>query len=206
MFEIQSRSRAFEVRRENGAALVIGLIFLVVLSLSLLMSFRGSILQERMAGGFRNESLAEAAAESALRAGENWVWDTIVANLGAPIGPGSASFVRGPASIDSQARLFRETVGWTNLGQAYADGVINTNADGQLANAPRFIIEALGEGARPGGGGASGLLVTHIGGYSGSGGGGGALGLVDYYRVTARGSGGTEGVVRVVESTYTVTR
>ena len=185
------------------------MIFLVVLSLGLVVSFRASVLQERMAGGFRNESLAEGSAESALRAGENWIWSYLLANGGAVPRAGERPFLRGPAAIDPAADLFRTTAGWLPDGEPYTDVTISTNIDGELAHRPRFQIEVIGAGSRDvGSGGAGGrTLVTHTGsGYAGGGGGGGSLGIVEYYRITARGAGGTEGVVRMVESTFTVTR
>lgn len=53
--------------RQQGAALIVGLIFLVALTLLGLASMQSTILQERMAGGSRDRSLAFQAAEAALR-------------------------------------------------------------------------------------------------------------------------------------------
>lgn len=203
-------------RYQAGAALAVGMILLIVLSLSLVVAFRASVLQERMAGGFRNESLSEAAAESALRAGEQWLWNWIVANPARPLRPGETAFVRGPATVDAAADAFRNNREWLADGAEYGDTSIVSSSYGELAHQPRFQIEVSGEETRINysstGGGAGVIsgasLVSHTGGgYAGSGGsGGGASGLVLYYRITARGAGGTEGVVRVLESTFTSTR
>ncbi|MEZ5441976.1 MAG: PilX N-terminal domain-containing pilus assembly protein [Lysobacterales bacterium] len=189
--------------RQQGAALAVGLIFLVVLTLSLLIAFRAAILQERMAGGFRNESLAESAGESALRAGENWIWDWIVDHRGAPLTAEEKYFVHNAEVMDKEARNFRSSPDLRPLADtlAFEDASIASTTHGSLAQMPIYMIEVLGAGARPGAAGsASGTPVSH------SGVGGGSIGEILYFRVTARGTGGTDGVVRTFESTFTATR
>lgn len=200
-------------RPQSGAALAIGLVFLVVLSLSLVMAFRASILQERMAGGLRNESLAEGAAESALRAGEEWLWGWVTANPNRMLLPGENDFVFSAESLNTYVEGFRADREWRAEGAEYGDESIADTEDGELAQQPRFIIEVMGEGeARPEGlgrggpAGVSGGLVTHTGGGGGGGYGSGSTDTVMYYRITARATGGTEGMVRVLESTFTTTR
>jgi type IV pilus assembly protein PilX len=55
---------------QKGMVLITGLIFMVVLTLIVLASMRGSILDEKMAGNTRSQNLAFQAAEAGLRAGE----------------------------------------------------------------------------------------------------------------------------------------
>lgn len=57
-------------RRQQGAALVVGLIILVVLTLIGVQAMRTNIVQERMAGNMRERNIAFQAAEAALRVGE----------------------------------------------------------------------------------------------------------------------------------------
>lgn len=54
-------------RKQQGATLIVGLIFLVALTLLGVMAMKSAVLQERMAGGSRDHSLAVHAAEAALR-------------------------------------------------------------------------------------------------------------------------------------------
>ena len=54
-------------RNQQGATLIVGLIFLVALTLLGVMAMKSTLLQERMAGGSRDHSLAFQAAEAALR-------------------------------------------------------------------------------------------------------------------------------------------
>lgn len=58
---------------QKGSALIIGLVFLLILTIVSLSSMRGTTLQERMAGNLRDRNLAFQAAESALRDGETFL-------------------------------------------------------------------------------------------------------------------------------------
>lgn len=57
-------------RQQRGVTLVVGLIFMVALTLLGVMAMKSTLLQERMAGGSRDRSLAFQAAEAALRDGK----------------------------------------------------------------------------------------------------------------------------------------
>ncbi len=57
-------------RQQSGAALVVSLIFLVILTLLGLTAMQTGILEERMAGNTRDRNLAFQAAEAAMRDAE----------------------------------------------------------------------------------------------------------------------------------------
>lgn len=59
--------------RQQGAALLLSLVFLVVLTLLGVSAMQGTLLQERMAGNFRASQAAMDAAEAALREGESYL-------------------------------------------------------------------------------------------------------------------------------------
>ncbi len=54
-------------RAQRGFSLIVGLIFLVAITLLGVIAMKNTLLQERMAGGMRDRSLAFQAAEAALR-------------------------------------------------------------------------------------------------------------------------------------------
>jgi len=56
--------------RQQGVSLLVAMIFLIVLSLLGIVSIRGVVMQERMAGNAQDWDLAFQAAEAALRDGE----------------------------------------------------------------------------------------------------------------------------------------
>ncbi|MFV8836661.1 PilX N-terminal domain-containing pilus assembly protein [Aquisalimonas sp.] len=59
--------------RQRGAALIVSLILLVVMTLIGVFAMRGTTLEERMAGNMRDRSLAFEAGESGLRDAERWL-------------------------------------------------------------------------------------------------------------------------------------
>lgn len=59
--------------KQGGAALIISLIFLLLMTLIGVTSMQSTTLQERMAGNTRDRNLALQAAEAALRQGETWL-------------------------------------------------------------------------------------------------------------------------------------
>ncbi len=59
--------------RQNGAVLVVALIFLLILTILGVSSMRSTVLEEKMAGNMRDQSLAFQAAEAALRDGEAFI-------------------------------------------------------------------------------------------------------------------------------------
>lgn len=61
---------AYLPRRERGAALIISLILLVLITLVGVASLRNVVLEERMSANYYDRSLAFQAAEAGLRAGE----------------------------------------------------------------------------------------------------------------------------------------
>ena len=67
-------------RKQRGAALVVSLIILLIMTVIGVTSMRGSVLEEKMAGNARQAMVASHAAEASLRAGETW----IIANVKNP--------------------------------------------------------------------------------------------------------------------------
>lgn len=66
--------------RQTGAALITGLIFLVVLTMIGITAARMSTLEERMSGNMRDRSVAMQAAELALRDAERDVNNSVTAS------------------------------------------------------------------------------------------------------------------------------
>ena len=60
-------------RSQRGAALIISLIFLLLLTIIGVTASQTTILQERMAGNVKDRNMAFQASEAALRAGEIWL-------------------------------------------------------------------------------------------------------------------------------------
>lgn len=201
-------SRFIRKKTQRGAVLAIGMMLMLVLSMTVVIAMSGSIMQERMSGALRNESIADAGSDSALRDAERWIWDYYVFN-GKPLGDGATTFVYENESKNPNAvlRSFRSSYDWVAAGRAYGgDGSagsnpISSNPYQSMARVPVFVIEPLGEVSSE----TSGSLVSHHNGGGQEGTGNTYKGRLRYYRITARSTGGTQGVVRAQESTFTAT-
>lgn len=114
---------------QRGAALVTGLIFMVVLTLIVVSAMRGTILEEKMSGNARDADLAFQAAEAALRAGEqelNQPTPPVFAATGAYLTVGS-----------------RNDDYWLNTHDWANDSAVYASVPSGTAAAPRYVIEEL---------------------------------------------------------------
>lgn len=171
---------------QKGAALLTGLIFLVVLTLISLSAVKSTSLEERMAGNARDQDLAFQAAEAGAR--------DAMKSL-ASLSP--TSFVAGCSNglcLNDPVTPVWTTI--TNNNQwvstktkAYAGMPLTLDGTTQLSTQPRYIIElvpntvaAFGSSAATGKGITSGAQLTP-------------------YRITARGWGITGQTQATVQAT-----
>lgn len=118
-------------KRESGAALILALIFLLVMTVLGTSSMRTSTMQERMAGNMRDGNLSFQSAEAGLRAAESFL-------LNAATLP-DFNNTGGYYSVNSPDRPV-----WT--GDVTGDGngylVYGGNMEG-VAEQPKYYIERL---------------------------------------------------------------
>jgi type IV pilus assembly protein PilX len=160
-------------RNQRGAALIVSLIFLVVLTLLGVGAMRTTNLQERMAGSLRDSNLAFQAAESALREGEQMLGQATLPAFG-----GTGGLLQ--RQDDAGQPSFWRTYNWAGNSMTAA-----LPADADVAADPQYVIEELPPVPVQGGS----LRF-------------GALPEVGFYRVTARGVGGTTDAVSLLQITY----
>ena len=166
--------------RQNGVVLITALVLLMTMTLLGTTAMRTTTLDERMAGNFRDRSLAFQAAEAALREGE-----------AAAMAPEPAVIGRIGNSSDPEA------YDWTNA-QIYSGTL-----DG-VSEAPRYVIEELF--AEDDGSGEIGKTreagAIDSAGSPSAGSTDGQEGTL--YRITAMGRGGTTAAVVILQSTVSV--
>lgn len=124
-----SASSASMRTRQQGVALITGLIFMVVLTLIVLASMRGSILEEKMAGNSRSQNLAFQAAEAGLRAGQQ----ALDSPVDPATGPGYFDVGEVPTGIVSTDDW--KTFDWTAAANA---GLVYPGVEGV-----QYVIEKL---------------------------------------------------------------
>lgn len=157
---------------ERGAALVVALVFLLVMTVLGVTSMRTTTLQERMAGNVGDNNLAFQAAEAALRAGEEFLQQATLPAFAGANGLLLAQDFAGQAD-------FWSSYVWNDENSQEADVVE------YVGSSPRYVIEELPPLPAEGG------SVRF-----------GALPEVGFYRVTARGVGGTADAVVILQTTY----
>ncbi len=166
------------LQRQSGAAMVMGMILLVLLTLLGLTALGTSVMEERMAANARDRIRAFQAAEAALRFCEASITPTSVFN--------DSNGLYQPAS---GAAPRWETVDWDSdtAVLCYPDGDCDEDSGAELPlvdSQPRCIAEDLGvvvkESLRAG--------VPNTPSYG-------------YYRVTARGVGASDRTVVMLQTT-----
>ena len=163
------------MRAERGAALITGLIFMVVLTLISVAAMRTTLLEEKMAGNARDVDLAFQAAEAALRAGEQ-----ILNGASLPTFAATGSYLSSTGNATRGNDIYwSQTHNWTS------DSVALSTVPTGAYSAPRYVIEQM---APITGGGAS--LKA------------GPIAESGFYRVTARGIGGNANTRIYLQETY----
>jgi Tfp pilus assembly protein PilX len=179
----------------KGAALFIGIILLIILSLFVLGAMRDVLLQERMAGAYRNSALAENAIDSLQRDANRQLFDLAIANGGNAPDLGAFANENGRNPIANTFRLssgYPASTGNLSPLLTYSDA-----AGDSLAQPGAIMVEGPISIKRNNGSGAileSQLAVPN---------GGGKFDLVAY-RITSKATGGTDQFARAAETTYFV--
>lgn len=163
--------------RECGAALVTGLIFMVIMTIIVIAALRSAMMEERMAANALNRQLALQSGEAALRDAEEFIQTS-----GAPFDPyvpssftaGCTSGMCNKAADDDEPRW--KTVNWGSV------GIPSTTEIDGVKEQPRYIVEIVN--------------VPVVGG------GGGGICPKVLYRLTARGVGGVDNAVVFVQTMY----
>ena len=177
--------------KQRGSVMVIALIFLLVMTMLILASVRGTVMQERMAGNLYDRSLAFQAAETALRVAE----DFVAANAPKPTIADACDTDGNCGKPDPEAEPYwKDADNWENAHSA-ADGHNHDMSVGDLAVPPQFLIELLADEMPEVNTCSSTAIDPDAPCYSGS------EGL--RYRITAR-SGESGRAVVVLQSVYAV--
>lgn len=163
-------------RHQAGMSLIMGLLFLALLSLLGLAGMNVSSLEERMAGNTQDRTLAFNAAETSLRDCEQ-----VLQGASLPVFNGTNGMYQ-PAALGSTAVW--KSIDWTASGTTRVHATTPAGASA----APRCIIEELP--ALPNIGGSDSLTA------------GKPLPDSGIYRITARGVGAKPGTVVMLQSNY----
>lgn len=161
--------------QQQGSALIVALVMLLVISLIGVAGIQSTAMQDRMAANLLDKNLAFQAAEAAAREGEDSLADGV------------------PMSFPNSGGLYRigadERPDWPENLSSVGGGVITYsegNTSGQFPNVeaqPRYFIEQIDTIPAPGCD-----LSTYC--------------EPVYYRVTAAATGGTDTAAAVISTVY----
>ena len=168
--------RVGEIRRhERGAALIIALLLLLLMTVLGVSAMRTSTLQERMAGNVRDSNLAFQAAEAGLRSGE-----AMLDAASIPPFTGSSGLLDVPKDAAGQAAY------WNAFDWAGNSRVVTVTG---VATSPQYVIEDM---SSVGAASCSDCSVVLGQAYADTG----------FYRITARAVGGSTDAVAILQTTY----
>jgi len=164
---------------QQGAALIVSLMILIVMTLIGLTGMGTSGMEEKMAGNVRDRNLAFQAAEAALRDGEAYYKNVVQVQSVAFDGTNQGLI---PAGTNPDPL---NPVTWANS-RTYS-GTING-----ITTQPRYIIELLGTLGTTG---ATSPTILNYGDSTGQ-------ASLTAVRITARGTGGSNNAVVYLQSNF----
>ena len=185
---MNNRHTPSRIARQQGTVLLVALIMLLVMTLLGLNSMRGTTLEERMAGNWRDQIIALQAAEAALREAEAAIAPGVAlpTQWGFPCPEGQSCAVFAFNNSDPITRNYllsddsADVEQWTDSATTYG-GVIDGAAD-----QPQYLVEHRGY--------IRDQLGTGFGTTQDTG--------RDMFQVTARGTGQTGEAIRILQSIY----
>jgi len=146
-------------KHQQGAALAVGLILLLVITLMGYVSMKGTMLQEKMAAGLHNRSLALAGANSAVRDGESFLFNLIDSTNSVNVGGtpngdffGIYSQLSDPSdhtsAVNPNVELFKQR-NWNSAnGTVHGNDFTTSTYNGALSQQPQYLIEEVIFGER----------------------------------------------------------
>lgn len=173
---------------QSGAALVIGLILLLVMTLLGVTAMRGTTLQERMSGALSDQNTAFQAAETALRQGESVLSSITAPNFNATGWYDQGDGKKRPDWPDNASDPGDTGDGVVTYSVSSGGG---TGQDMEWSEPPEFYIERMPP-----------VVITGSSGASKAIGDGTVKEEYELYRVVARGFGKNQTTVAIVESIY----
>jgi type IV pilus assembly protein PilX len=174
---------------QRGIVLVTGLIFLVILTLLGITALQSTILEEKMAGNLRDETLAFQAAEAALRSGEYFLEQVTIQEFN-----GENGLYYHACSNEAEGEDINESFLCSSTPDPIAE--MNWDTDDsravdvtmeRVASQPRYFIEQLPSVPLMGNEGSAQQSPSV---------------LSSMFRIVARGTGGTETATVLLQSTY----
>lgn len=170
--------------KQQGLALVVSLIMLLLMTLLAVNSMQTTVLEEKMAGNFKDKNMAFQSAEAGLRAGEDYLRDTAAL----PLFDGTTTGLYQPTiPTDVDRRAIWDRVNWdqANEVRSYIGSLDTSGTTTLLNDLPNYIIEEMQPVLSEGSSLEVGTALENR-----------------FYRVTSQAVGGTATAVVRLQTTY----
>ncbi|MFK8011653.1 MAG: PilX N-terminal domain-containing pilus assembly protein [Marinicellaceae bacterium] len=194
------------IKKQEGVALAIGIILLLVIAVIGVTSMKSALLQEKMAGGLARKGFADTAAYTLLVNVENYVFRQYQTNNGVNSAEclycGDSFEIRGS---DWHSFISDKSMG---LGSMYTGtNSLKTTLKGNLKDEPRFLIYPINNYLTDGNGVAIQNTVGEEGGGSAASSSGSLGGSKDeqkmfYYKIGTKANDSTGNIFVVYQSVF----
>ncbi|MHB1245190.1 MAG: pilus assembly PilX family protein [Sulfuriferula sp.] len=128
-------------KKQQGAVLITGLIFMVVLTLLAVAAMRSTSLEEKMSANAMNQDLAFQAAEAALRQGVALVNSGAITSTSGFVGGCSATGLCLPSTTATP--IWNTVFPFGQTASSVLAATLSGTALNAVANQPQYIIELL---------------------------------------------------------------
>ncbi len=173
--------------KQHGVVLVIGLIMLTVMMLLAVLSMQSSGVQELMSNNTKDKVIAFEAAESAIRAAEDYLDAQGVLNISAFDNDESDGLL---------ANLYDEAWGEASIDWLGTNsGAVEVDVMGDIISKPGYVIQHIGT-VIPDLDKQLNVDNSYASGQTNS--------VIEMFKITARGTGGSDNTVVVLEAMYGV--
>lgn len=185
------------MRRQQGAALAVSLIMLLVMTLLGVVTLRNTSLEERMAANQRDRQMAFDAAEAALYAAEQDITDNVITLAGFDDDGADGLYaddadLDGDGDVDADDEAIWRHIDWTGTAAGNDNEARTyTGFSGDVASSPAYVIRHEGTVAA-----AEDQL--NVGNY----GEGTGAGETDLFEITVRATGGSDSAAVILQSTF----
>jgi len=182
--------------QQTGAALIISLVLLTMLTTLGVTAMRSNLLDVRIHNNTKSKLMALQCAEAALLAGENWVWATVTRpeipldESTVPSQSANQVWTLGAAGLAGMKS--KDADWWQVNGWDYGTGLSNSSNSIGCSQTPYFIVEMFDERA---GAGDDSVDIGFESMAAGS-------GYKQYFRISAYGVGTLDTAPVVLQTTF----
>lgn len=184
-------------RQQNGSALILGLVLLMMLTMIVLSSMRSGVMQDRMISAQLDSNAAYEGAEHALREAETYLRTQPYANLPTLFTADTSGRYSMTSNAFPTGNSFFDNSTWTGT-KSVQVGKPTVDSKALVAEQPQYMIQHMGEVTATGSGSTS--MPLNMGNHTNNIASGSGKGQM--FRIVARSTGRSGDSPRVLEQYF----